>query len=163
MNRHRQRRLSDGTSPSLTSKVLLFILRPLGIISWRPCPRRGAAQEARYPAGTLGDIRHSQAAAGCQGPHSRAARPGRGDSGPRHWHTGSTPSLLLVRDSTSHFECSFGLKCKLKFEKSTSSPAAARALPQKGAGEFHSLRQGTLNFTELDELKDGVLRFHFRS
>ena len=44
-----------GTSPSLrltvTSKVLLFILRPLGIISWRPCPRvrprRHATQRAR--------------------------------------------------------------------------------------------------------------------
>ena len=37
-----------GTSPS---KVLLFILRPLGIISWRPCtrvrPRRHATQRAR--------------------------------------------------------------------------------------------------------------------
>ena len=40
-----------GTSPSLTSKVLLFILRPLGIISWRPCPRvrprRHATRRAR--------------------------------------------------------------------------------------------------------------------
>ena len=48
-----------GTSPSLTSKVLLFILRQLGIISWRPptvTVPSGAAQEARYPAGALGDI-----------------------------------------------------------------------------------------------------------
>ena len=37
--------------PGFTSKVLLFILRPLGIISWRPCPRvrprRRATQRAR--------------------------------------------------------------------------------------------------------------------
>ena len=40
-----------GTSLLLTSKVLLFILRPLGILSWRPCPRvrprRHATQRAR--------------------------------------------------------------------------------------------------------------------
>ena len=49
-----------GTSPLLTSKVLLFILRQLGIISWRPCPRVRPTEEARYLAGTvtetLGDI-----------------------------------------------------------------------------------------------------------
>ena len=40
-----------GTLPSLTSKVLFFILRPLWIISWRQCPRvrprRHATQRAR--------------------------------------------------------------------------------------------------------------------
>ena len=40
-----------GRSPSPTSKVLLFIPRPLGIISRRPCPRvrprRHATQRAR--------------------------------------------------------------------------------------------------------------------
>ena len=47
-----------GTSPLLTPKVLLFILRPLAgdqVISGMPS---GAAQarEARYQAGTRGDI-----------------------------------------------------------------------------------------------------------
>ena len=42
---------------SPTSKLFLFIPRPLGIISRRPAAvPSGAAQEARYPAGTLGDI-----------------------------------------------------------------------------------------------------------
>ena len=44
---HRHRRWRKR----LTSKVLLFILRPLGIISWRPCPRvrprRHATQRVR--------------------------------------------------------------------------------------------------------------------
>ena len=50
-------RAAVGTSPS---KLLLFIPRPLGIISRQPC--RGAAQEVRYPAGTLGDIQAVTAA-----------------------------------------------------------------------------------------------------
>ena len=57
-----------GTLPSLTSKVLLFILRPLGIISWRPCPRvrprRHATQRARSEIFKLSLI-HCRLCASC--------------------------------------------------------------------------------------------------
>ena len=117
MNRHRQRRLSDGTSPSLTSKVLLFI-RVFGRSGLYP----GGRALGCGPGGTLpsGHARRysSQAVTGSHG-DGKGPGPGRrpGCLGP------NVTGGRARRGSDS----AAGLHCDLKKSRYAASHGAQRS------------------------------------